>query len=147
VGTADRVMKMVQDAKDRHLQIALEPTRRDCVVSPGIIVNPTPESSIWRDEVFGPLVCVSVAKDADEALKMANDSEFGLQGALFTQSLKMAMKFSEEFEVGSLWVNEASRFRLDMYPFGGSKRSGFGREGIRYAIEELSQVRFTGISF
>ena len=146
-GTADRVMKMIQDAKDRHLQIALEPTRHDCVVSPGIVVNPTPESSIWRDEVFGPLVCVSVAKDADEALKMANDSEFGLQGALFTQSLKMAMKFSDEFEVGSLWVNEASRFRLDMYPFGGSKRSGFGREGIRYAIEELSQVRFTGISF
>ena len=97
--------------------------------------------------MFGPLVCVSIAQNADQALEMANDSEFGLQGALFTESLKMAMKFSEEFEVGSLWVNEASRFRLDMYPFGGSKRSGFGREGIRYAIEELSQVRFTGISF
>jgi acyl-CoA reductase-like NAD-dependent aldehyde dehydrogenase len=145
--TADRVMKMVQDAKDRKLQIALEPKRHDCIVSPGIIVNPTSESAIWRDEVFGPLVCVSVAQDAEQALEMANDSEFGLQGALFTQSLKMAMKFSEEFEVGSLWVNEASRYRLDMYPFGGSKRSGFGREGIRYAIEELSQVRFTGISF
>ena len=145
--TADRVMKMVLDAKQRNLRIALEPTRNDCIVSPGIIVNPTPESSIWRDEVFGPLVCVSMAKDADQALEMANDSEFGLQGALFTQSLKMAMKFSEEFDVGSLWVNEASRFRLDMYPFGGSKRSGFGREGIRYAIEELSQIRFTGISF
>jgi acyl-CoA reductase-like NAD-dependent aldehyde dehydrogenase len=145
--TADRVMKMVLDAKERGLQIALEPKRHDCIVSPGIIVNPTPESSIWRDEVFGPLVCVSIAQNADQALEMANDSEFGLQGALFTESLKMAMKFSEEFEVGSLWVNEASRFRLDMYPFGGSKRSGFGREGIRYAIEELSQVRFTGISF
>ena len=145
--TADRVMKMVLDAKERGLQIALEPKRHDCIVSPGIIVNPTPESSIWRDEVFGPLVCVSIAQNADQALEMANDSEFGLQGALFTESLKMAMKFSEDFEVGSLWVNEASRFRLDMYPFGGSKRSGFGREGIRYAIEELSQVRFTGISF
>ena len=145
--TADRVMKMVLDAKQRNLRIALEPTRNDCIVSPGIIVNPTPESSIWRDEVFGPLVCVSMAKDADQALEMANDSEFGLQGALFTQSLKMAMKFSEEFDVGSLWVNEASRFRIDMYPFGGSKRSGFGREVIRYAIEELSQIRFTGISF
>jgi acyl-CoA reductase-like NAD-dependent aldehyde dehydrogenase len=145
--TADRVMKMIQDAKDRHLQIALEPTRKDCIVSPGIIVNPTADSSIWRDEVFGPLACVIKAQDAEDALKMANDSEFGLQGAVFTQSLKMAMKFSDEFEVGSLWVNEASRFRLDMYPFGGSKRSGFGREGIRYAIEELSQVRFTGISF
>jgi acyl-CoA reductase-like NAD-dependent aldehyde dehydrogenase len=93
------------------------------------------------------LATVAKAKNSDEALKMANDSEFGLQGALFTRSLKEALRFSEDFEVGSLWVNEASRFRLDMYPFGGSKRSGFGREGVRYAIEELSQTRFTGIRF
>ena len=93
------------------------------------------------------MATVAKAKNSDEALKMANDSEFGLQGALFTRSLKEALRFSEDFEVGSLWVNEASRFRLDMYPFGGSKRSGFGREGVRYAIEELSQTRFTGIRY
>jgi acyl-CoA reductase-like NAD-dependent aldehyde dehydrogenase len=57
------------------------------------------------------------------------------------------MQFSEQFDVGSLWINEASRFRLDMYPFGGVKSSGVGREGIRYAIEELSQLKFTGIKF
>ena len=96
---------------------------------------------VLRCEVNG------IAADPEEALRLANDSEFGLQGALFTRSLKWAMRFSEEFEVGSLWVNEASRFRLDMYPFGGAKRSGFGREGVRYAIEELSQLRFTGMRF
>lgn len=60
-------------------------------------------------------------------------------------SLSAAMRFSLDFDVDSLWINEASRFRLDMYPFGGMKQSGIGREGIRYAIEELSQVKFTGI--
>jgi acyl-CoA reductase-like NAD-dependent aldehyde dehydrogenase len=145
--TANRVMAIVADAKNRGLEVALDPIQKDCTVSPGIIIHPTSESSIWRDEVFGPLATVAKAKNSDEALKMANDSEFGLQGALFTRSLKEALRFSEDFEVGSLWVNEASRFRLDMYPFGGSKRSGFGREGVRYAIEELSQTRFTGIRF
>ena len=84
---------------------------------------------------------------ADEALRLANDSPFGLQGSVFTRSLRSAFRFSEDFDVGALWVNEASRFRLDLYPFGGSKNSGFGREGVRDAIEELSQVKFTGVRF
>ena len=71
---------------------------------------------------------------------------FGLQGALFTRDLRSAFRFSNEFDVGSLWVNEASRFRLDLYPFGGFKTSGVGREGVRYAIEEFSQIKFTGDS-
>jgi acyl-CoA reductase-like NAD-dependent aldehyde dehydrogenase len=147
MAAADRVMAMVEDARKRGARIALEPLRQNCIVSPGIIAGAPRDSSVWRDEAFGPLVTVESARDADDALAMANDSIFGLQGALFTRSLKEAMRFSDEFEVGSLWVNEASRFRLDMYPFGGAKRSGFGREGVRYAIEELSQLRFTGIRF
>jgi acyl-CoA reductase-like NAD-dependent aldehyde dehydrogenase len=55
------------------------------------------------------------------------------------------MRFADDMEVGSLWINEASRFRLDMYPFGGVKQSGIGREGVEYAMEELSQVKFIGI--
>lgn len=77
---------------------------------------------------------------------MANDSPFGLQGAVFTRDLATAMRFSDDFDVGALWINEATRFRLDIYPFGGMKRSGIGREGVRYAIEELSQLKFTGIA-
>jgi acyl-CoA reductase-like NAD-dependent aldehyde dehydrogenase len=57
------------------------------------------------------------------------------------------MRFARDFEVGALWINEASRFRLDMYPFGGVKRSGTGREGVRFAIEELSQLKFVGLRF
>jgi glyceraldehyde-3-phosphate dehydrogenase (NADP+) len=69
----------------------------------------------------------------------------GLQGACFTASLETAFKVSRKLRVGSLWINDASRFRLDTYPFGGVGASGFGREGVRYAMEELSQWKFTGM--
>jgi acyl-CoA reductase-like NAD-dependent aldehyde dehydrogenase len=145
--SADRVMGMARDAIQRGGRFALEPRQKDAIVSPGIIVDAPREAQLWCDEVFGPLAIVERAADVDEALRLANDSPFGLQGAVFTRSLKTAFRFSEEFDVGSLWVNEPSRFRLDMYPFGGVKRSGVGREGVRYAIEEMSQIRFTGIRF
>lgn len=147
LAAANRTIGMMKDALDRGGRAALAATQRDCLVSPGILVDTPRQAALWCDEVFGPLAVVEQAADVDDALRLANDSPFGLQGALFTRSLKSAFRFSEEFDVGSLWVNEASRFRLDMYPFGGVKRSGFGREGVRYAIEELSQLRFTGVRF
>jgi acyl-CoA reductase-like NAD-dependent aldehyde dehydrogenase len=106
----------------------------------------SPESRLWREEVFGPIALVAAFEGIDDALRLANDSEFGLQGAVFTRDLAAVLRFSDDFEVGALWVNEATRFRLDLYPFGGMKRSGVGREGVRYAIEELSQLKFTGIT-
>ncbi|MBV9065865.1 MAG: aldehyde dehydrogenase family protein [Methylobacteriaceae bacterium] len=144
---ADRIMSMYEDAVARGARAVLEPTRNGCFVSPGILVDVPFESRLWREEVFGPLALVQAFETVDEALTLANDSPFGLQGAVFTKDIATAMRFSEDFEVGSLWVNEASRFRLDMYPFGGMKMSGTGREGVRYAIEELSQIKFTGLKF
>jgi acyl-CoA reductase-like NAD-dependent aldehyde dehydrogenase len=142
---AERVMAMAQDALDRGASYALAPKQDGCTVSPGILVDVPRTARLWTDEVFGPLALVMPVKDIDEAISLANDSPFGLQGSVFTRSLAHAFRFSEEFDVGALWVNEASRFRLDMYPFGGMKQSGVGREGVKYAIEELSQVKFTGI--
>jgi glyceraldehyde-3-phosphate dehydrogenase (NADP+) len=97
------------------------------------------------EEAFGPVVVVQPVASVDAALALANSSEFGLQGACFTSSLETAFKVSRKLRVGSLWINEASRFRLDTYPFGGVGSSGFGREGVRYAMEEMSQWKFTGI--
>jgi acyl-CoA reductase-like NAD-dependent aldehyde dehydrogenase len=142
---AERVMAMAQDAIDHGAAYALAPTRDGCTVSPGILVAVPRSARLWTDEVFGPLALVAPVADADEAIALANDSPYGLQGAVFTRSLAQAFRFADEFEVGALWVNEASRFRLDMYPFGGMKQSGVGREGVKYAIQELTQVKFTGI--
>jgi acyl-CoA reductase-like NAD-dependent aldehyde dehydrogenase len=145
--SADRVMAMCADATGRGARYLLEPRQDGCLVSPGILTDVPFSARLWLEEVFGPIALVVPFDGADGALALANDSPFGLQGAVFTASLSTAMRFSDDFEVGSLWVNEASRFRLDMYPFGGMKQSGTGREGLRYAIEELSQIKFTGIKF
>ena len=147
LAAANRVMEMMRGALAAGARFALEPKQQDCLVSPGIAVDVPRSAALWCDEAFGPVALVQRAANVDDALELANDSPFGLQGAVFTRSLENALRFSEEFDVGSLWVNEASRFRLDMYPFGGVKRSGFGREGVRYAMEELSQLKFTGIRF
>ncbi len=144
-GAAERVMAMVADAVARGATPALAPERNGTIVSPGILTGVTRDSRLWSEEVFGPVVLVTAFDGADQAIELANDSDFGLQGAVFTASLASAMRFADDMEVGSLWINEASRFRLDMYPFGGVKQSGIGREGVEYAMEELSQVKFIGI--
>lgn len=142
---ADRVMAMVENARALGADIALAPTRTGCLLSPAIVACPPSNAAILREEAFGPIVAVLRAENVDHALTLANDSQFGLQGAVFTSNLDHAFRFADDFDVGSLWVNEASRYRLDMYPFGGVKQSGVGREGVRYAIEELSQIKFIGI--
>jgi acyl-CoA reductase-like NAD-dependent aldehyde dehydrogenase len=131
---ADRVEEMVKDAE-----------RRGAILGPAIVADAPPQARLMREEAFGPVVVVQNVSDVDAALELANSSEFGLQGACFTTSLETAFKVSRKLRVGSLWINDASRFRLDTYPFGGVGASGFGREGVRYAMEELSQWKFTGM--
>ena len=145
VAAAERVMAMVADTVAKGAKVALDPVRKGAVVSPGILVGAARTSRLLCEEVFGPVVVVQSAENLDDALAQANDSQFGLQGACFTASLDAAMKVAERFDSGSVWINEASRFRLDMYPFGGVKQSGYGREGIRYAMEEYSQWKFVGL--
>jgi acyl-CoA reductase-like NAD-dependent aldehyde dehydrogenase len=145
IGQANRVMQMARDAVANGGKFVLEPKQDGCTVTPGIIVGAPRTASVWCDEAFGPIAVIERARDTQHALELANDSEFGLQGAVFTNDLKAAFEFSDEFDVGALWINEASRYRLDIYPFGGSKRSGSGREGVRYAMEEMSQLKFTGM--
>src|SRR3546814_6880307 len=114
-------MKMAGDAIQAGGHYALEPHQQQCVVSPGILVDVPHSSGVWCDEVFGPLVVVDKAANIDEAIYAANDSPFGLQGAVFTRDIARALRFADEFDVGALWINEASRFRLDSYPFGRSE--------------------------
>ena len=143
--SADRVMAMIEDAAKKGARIVLAPTRDRCILGPAIVADPPKEARLLLEEAFGPVVTLQAAESVDDALALANSSEFGLQGACFTSSLDTAFKMSRKFNVGSLWVNEASRFRLDSYPFGGVGSSGYGREGVRYAMEELSQWKFTGM--
>ena len=142
---ADRVESIIADAVAKGAKLVLKPERRGAILRPAIVAHAPPEARLMQEEAFGPVVVVQAVADVDAALALANSSEFGLQGACFTASLETAFKVSRKLRVGSLWINDASRFRLDTYPFGGVGASGFGREGVRYAMEELSQWKFTGM--
>ena len=142
---ADRVEGLIADAVGKGARLALAPERRGAILGPAIVVDAPADARLLHEEAFGPVAVVVTVVDLDDALRIANDSPFGLQGACFTSNLETAFRVSEELEVGSLWINDGSRFRLDNYPFGGVGASGHGREGVRYAMEELSQLKFTGI--
>jgi acyl-CoA reductase-like NAD-dependent aldehyde dehydrogenase len=142
---ADRVTAMIEDAVTKGARLMLKPERNGAVLGPAIVADAPGQARLMQEEAFGPVVVVQRVANVDAALDLANSSEFGLQGACFTASLETAFKVSRKLRVGSLWINDASRFRLDAYPFGGVGASGFGREGVRYAMEELSQWKFTGM--
>lgn len=142
---ADRVEAMIADAVAKGGKLVLKPERRGAILGPAIVAEAPPGARLMTEEAFGPVVVVQPVADVHAALALANATEFGLQGACFTKSLDTAFKVSRKLHVGSLWINDASRFRLDMYPFGGVGASGFGREGVRYTMEELSQWKFTGM--
>ena len=92
-------------------------------------------------EVFAPVVGLYPYTDVSQAIAAVNESDFGLQAGLFTNNLNIVRQAYEDIEVGGLMVNDVSTFRIDHMPYGGVKQSGFGREGLRYAIEEMSELK------
>jgi glyceraldehyde-3-phosphate dehydrogenase (NADP+) len=139
------VLSHLDDAIARGGRLVLDGRSETLLLRPTIVVDVPTEAMLMRDEVFGPVAAVVPARDLDHAIAIANDSELGLQAACFTRSLANAMRAGEELRAGSVWINESTRFRLDNYPFGGYGKSGIGREGVRDAMEALSQVKFIGL--
>ena len=147
-GRREAVVRFIDDAEQRGAKILLDgrPERADDLcLGPTVVVDAPPEAMICRDEVFGPVAVVLPADSLDHAVTIANDSPYGLQAACFTSSLSHALRAAEDIEAGSVWINESTRFRLDTTPFGGYGQSGVGREGVRYAMEALSQLKFVGL--
>jgi acyl-CoA reductase-like NAD-dependent aldehyde dehydrogenase len=99
------------------------------------------ECSVWAYEVFAPLAVLQPYSDYPAALKFVNASRFGLQAGVFTNNLQKALLAFEELEVGGVLINQVSTFRTENMPYGGVKDSGTGREGIRYAMEEMTELR------
>lgn len=111
------------------------------LVRPVVLESPARGAEVWAEEVFGPVVCLTVVDSVDEAIEVVNDSRYGLHAAIFTSSLESAFKALDGLDVGGVVVNEIPGFRSDIMPYGGVKDSGIGREGPRYAIEEFTVTR------
>ena len=106
-----------------------------------LIENCSRDAALYREEAFGPAVILSQFTDWNEALAEVNDSKFGLQAGLFTRDLHKVMKAWDKLEVGGVVVNDVSSYRVDNMPYGGVKDSGLGREGVRFAIEDMTEIR------
>jgi glyceraldehyde-3-phosphate dehydrogenase (NADP+) len=111
------------------------------VLGPVLLENVPMECSVWAYEVFAPLAVLQPYSDYPAALKFVNASRFGLQAGVFTNNLQKALLAFEELEVGGVLINQVSTFRTENMPYGGVKDSGTGREGIRYAMEEMTELR------
>jgi glyceraldehyde-3-phosphate dehydrogenase (NADP+) len=139
--SADRVAEWVEEARERGASLLL-PLRREGSRLWPVVAADVPRGVRLRDrEVFGPVATVEPFDRFEDAVAGANDSPYGLQAALFTRDVGRVMRAFEGLEVGGVIVNEAPTMRIDNFPYGGTKASGFGREGVRYAIEEMTEPR------
>jgi acyl-CoA reductase-like NAD-dependent aldehyde dehydrogenase len=131
----------VQDAIGKGATAITGGTRDGPFICPTILLDATPEMEVNRTEIFAPVVTVTPYETFEEALALGNDSEYGLQAGLFTHDTRRIAQAFAELRVGGLVVNDVSTFRMDHAPYGGVKGSGIGREGPRYAIEEMTEER------
>jgi acyl-CoA reductase-like NAD-dependent aldehyde dehydrogenase len=106
-----------------------------------VLTDTSPSMRVNCQEVFAPLVTLTSYREVEEAIAAIDDSDYGLQAGLFTRDMKLAFEAYERLEVGGLVVNEISAHRVDPMPYGGVKGSGLGREGIRWAMEEMTEEK------
>ncbi|HLA80479.1 MAG TPA: aldehyde dehydrogenase family protein [Thermoleophilia bacterium] len=140
-GEAARVFSWIEEAVSGGARLLTGGDRVGAVLSPAVVAEAGPRMRISRDELFGPAVAVTAATTLDEAIAMANDSEYGLGAGIFTRDLQAALRFAFQTGTGMVMINESPLWRADLMPYGGLKGSGIGREGPRYAIEEMTEIR------
>lgn len=146
-GAAERVDAWVAEAKKSGAAVLEGGVRNGNLWQPTVLADIKPEMLVSCQEVFAPLVGLYRYTDIREAIAAVDDSEFGLQAGLFTNDLNVVKQAFDDIDVGGLMVNDVSTFRIDHMPYGGVKQSGFGREGLRYAIEEMSELKLLTFNY
>ena len=143
---AIQVEEVVNNAVDVGAKILTGGKRDGAFYQATVIDNVTPDMDLVINETFGPVAPIIRVDGVDDAIKVANDTEYGLQAGVFTESYSSAMKCANEIEAGTVFVNKQSTFRTDNMPFGGFKNSGVGKEGIKYAVEEMTKTKLIGLN-
>jgi len=138
---AKRAESWIEEAVAGGANLLAGGKRRGAFVEPTVLTDTKPEMRVSCEEVFAPVVVIEAYDEFADALRRVNDSPYGLQAGLFTRDAKLIFEAYETLEVGGLMVGEMSAFRIDHMPYGGIKDSGLGREGLRYAIEEMTEPK------
>jgi len=142
-----RVLEWVKEAVEGGARLLSGGERRENGVLPTVLTDVKPTEKVACEEVFGPVVMINKVSDSNEALKHMNDSQYGLNAGVFTNNLKQAFHFAHELEVGQVLINDVPTLRFDNMPYGGIKSSGYGHEGVKYAIKEMTRMKMISINF
>ncbi|WP_158881131.1 aldehyde dehydrogenase family protein [Amycolatopsis anabasis] len=145
---AERIVAWIGEAVDAGARILTGGSREGATVEPTLLADVPVTTKAWAEEIFGPVLAVSVVDDAGAAFAAVNDSAYGLQAGVFTRDVSLAFRASAELEVGGVIIGDVPSYRADQMPYGGVKGSGVGREGVLAAMHDLTEERvtvFTGL--
>ena len=145
-GEVDRIAEWVAEAQAQGAEVLTGGKADGPFFQPTLLSQTTPEMKVRCEEVFGPVATITPYQTYEEALAEVNDSKYGLQAGVFTNDINRAFEAHRTLDVGGVIVNDVSAFRADQMPYGGSKESGFGREGLRFAMEEMTEPRIMVLS-
>ncbi len=143
---AARTEEWVHEAVQEGARVVIGGKAHGAIFEPTLLTNVRRESKVCSLEVFAPLVNLFSFDDFKDAVAQVNDTNYGLQAGVFTPDLEHALYAFDELEVGGVVLNDIPTFRIDHMPYGGTKDSGFGREGLRYAIEEMTEMKLLAIN-
>jgi acyl-CoA reductase-like NAD-dependent aldehyde dehydrogenase len=141
----ERIETWVHDALAAGAKLGCGGTREGTCYKPTVLLNVTKDMNVSCQEVFAPVVSITPYRELDEAIHFVNDSLFGLNIGLYTKNIDRALYAAKNIEAGGVIINDVPTFRVDHMPYGGVKESGYGREGIKYAVEEMTELKFISI--
>jgi len=139
--SAERVATWIEEARRGGARVVTGGTRQGLVFAATVVADVKPEMKVSCDELFGPAVAVTPVDSIEEAIALANESKYGLGAGIFTSDIKNAMRFAREVQSGTIQINWTPLWRADLMPYGGFKSSGIGKEGPRYAIKEMTELK------
>ena len=138
---AERIEAWIGEATNAGAAVITSGKREDAFYPPTIMTDVDPKLSVSCNEAFGPILVVDSYTDFSEAVERVNDSDFGLQAGVFTNQMDKTLRAFNQLDVGGVIINDVPTFRVDNMPYGGVKDSGFGREGIKYSLEEMTELK------
>lgn len=140
-GDVERILAWIDEARQHGAEIATGGKAEGNIVLPTVLLNVDPALKIACQEAFAPVVLINAVSSVEEAIAQVNDSRYGLQAGIYTNNIHTALLAAEKLEVGGVMINDIPTFRVDHMPYGGVKESGFGREGLKYAVEEMTELK------
>ena len=141
----DRIESWVREAQGEGAKVLTGGKREGCVYFPTVLTEVAPEMKVMAEETFAPIACVISCEDFEESIRQANATKFGLQVGVFTKDINRVFKAIQGLNFGGVIINDTPVFRADHMPYGGNRQSGLGREGVRFAMEEMTNIQMVAI--